>query len=250
MATPRLNITEVAENQTNKYLTINAAITKLEASGNDEYVNSSAGTGITLSETQFTSNTVFRVSGGSAAFTLTCPANIGIGTGNARRLFIVANDDTTYTCTVRSSGTGTTVDIRPGGRALVHMNNNNVTLISRTRGGGDPYDVSFYAGGTLAANQVLAHVRFTRAVNMPDDFAGSYAYAGTLPTDGNWVFDIAKNGSSLGTLTITTGGTITFVTTGGASSFAAGDRLTITAPNTPDSTGADIAITLAATLDN
>jgi hypothetical protein len=61
-------------------------------------------------------------------------------------------------------------------------------------------------------------------------------------------FDLLKNGVSFGTVTFNVSATGSF-TVASATSFAAGDVLTITAPATADSTLEDISITLVGTRD-
>jgi VCBS repeat-containing protein len=115
-------------------------------------------------------------------------------------------------------------------------------LMTRTS---EPYDVtSFLAGNPVAYAQVLG-LTFVRAVNFPSNFSGSVGSVGTNPT-ASAVYTVKRNGSSVGTVTISTSGTFTF-STSGAVSFASGDRMTIVAPSVQDATLADVAITLAGT---
>jgi expansin (peptidoglycan-binding protein) len=52
----------------------------------------------------------------------------------------------------------------------------------------------------------------------------------------------------VGAISISTGGAVTFTSSGGAAvSFAVGDRMTITAPTPADANLSDIALTLAGT---
>ncbi len=86
-----------------------------------------------------------------------------------------------------------------------------------------------------AAEVMVRHV-FQVDVDFADDFAGSVA---RLPPSGsnpgtNQVFSILKNGSAVGSLTISTAGAITWATTGGALSCSAGDELRVEAPGAPD----------------
>jgi hypothetical protein len=56
--------------------------------------------------------------------------------------------------------------------------------------------------------------------------------------------NVQVNGSSVGTITVSTGGAFTFNTAGGAVSLVVGDRLKIVAPATPDATAALASFTL------
>lgn len=108
-----------------------------------------------------------------------------------------------------------------------------------------PYDVtSFLAGNPVASGLVLG-LTFARAVNFLSNFSGSVGTVGTNPT-ASAVYTVKKNGSSVGTVAISTAGAFTF-STSGAVSFASGDRMTITAPTVQDATLGDVAMTLAGT---
>jgi hypothetical protein len=112
-----------------------------------------------------------------------------------------------------------------------------------------PFDVhTFLPGVQSSANQLLYRGKVARAVSFPANFSGSQFSASANAT-GSTVFDIKKNGSSIGDCTIGAGGTSpTFTTTGGsAQSFAAGDLLSIVGPASADATLADIGFTLAGT---
>lgn len=257
MASTHLVIPEMAASQANKYLTVNGAIAGLENAITAVYEDSNvagSSNAVVLTEAQFLGNMAFKFSGAGAAFTVeTQGSNSGLTA--TERFFVVWNADSTYTCTVQSDAAGDTVSITPGATKILLQIGDDVTELAGSVGSipttaVTPYDISFYKSGTPTSSEVIAHVETARSITMADDFAGSQCYVGTLPSDGNWVFDVAKNGSNIGTVTITTGGAITFATTGmSTETFVAGDRITVTAPATADSTGADIGITLAATTD-
>ena len=257
MASTHLVIGEMSASQANKYLTVNNAIAALENAITSIYVDTNvagSSNAIALTEAQFLGNMAFKFSGAGAAFTVTTQGQNSLTT-ITDRIFIVWNADTTYACTVQSDDTGTTVSIPAGGTAVLLQIGDDVTKIAETAGSipttaVTPYDISVFNASTLTASQIIANIEVARSITIPDDFAGSQCYVGTLPSDGNWVISIAKNGSTIGNVTITTGGTITFSTTGmSAETLVAGDRLTFTGPATPDSTGANIGITIAATTD-
>lgn len=112
----------------------------------------------------------------------------------------------------------------------------------------EPFDVQTFYPGIPTASAKIYRGKLARAVTFAANFAGSYFTASANAT-GSTVFDIQKNGSSIGSCTIGAGGvTPTFATSGGAAqSFAAGDILAIIAPGSADATLADPAITLAGT---
>lgn len=109
-----------------------------------------------------------------------------------------------------------------------------------------PFSLGFSLSGVTTqlggAGEVIPYV-FTEAADFLDDFSGSRLKAQTAAT-ASTVFTIRKNGSSIGTITVAASGTTgTFVTTGGATSFAIGDTLEIKCPDSPDATLANIGIT-------
>lgn len=69
-------------------------------------------------------------------------------------------------------------------------------------------------------------------------------YAGVAAT-GSSVFTLARNGVSVGTITVAAAGQTGTVSVGADVTFNAGDRLSVIAPGTQDATLADVAITLA-----
>ncbi len=110
-----------------------------------------------------------------------------------------------------------------------------------------PYDVVFSLGGKPPANTTYPLLTFSRAVTFPGNFAGAVGSVGANPT-ATASYTILKNGVSVGTISISTGGVFTFTSTGGtAVSFAIGDRLTISTPTAQDATLSDVAVTLAGT---
>lgn len=112
---------------------------------------------------------------------------------------------------------------------------------------GGKYRVGFSIESVVPiSNEVLLRHVFTTAATFADDFAGSQARlppAGANPGTAQ-VFTISLNGAGVGSLTISTAGVITFVTTGGALACAIGDELKITAPAAPDANIVGVSVTL------
>lgn len=109
-----------------------------------------------------------------------------------------------------------------------------------------PFTIGCFFTTTPEADEVLLRYTFAEDVDFADDFAGSVGNIATNP-DSSLVLTVSRNGSGIGTITISTGGSFTFATTGGAESFDAGDEITITAPSTPDVTAAEASFTLKGT---
>jgi hypothetical protein len=88
---------------------------------------------------------------------------------------------------------------------------------------------------------------FTDSVSFPANWSGSRASIGTTPT-ATASLEIRKNGSVVGTISISTAGVATFATTGGSAvNFVAGDSISVKAQATADATLANSAFTLRGT---
>ncbi|MBV9154461.1 MAG: hypothetical protein JO204_22060 [Alphaproteobacteria bacterium] len=110
-----------------------------------------------------------------------------------------------------------------------------------------PAYVSGSFSGSPTASQIIERYIFASAVTFPAGLSGSYGTAGT-PATASATFTIAKNGTPVGTMVFAAGASAASFAMGGATTFAAGDVLTIAAPATPDATLANLAWTLAGTL--
>jgi hypothetical protein len=239
-----LAINQIAETQNNKYLTHNDAVDILEESTNALFENAAVGAGpVTLTEVQATQYQVYKVSGGSAAFDLVFPSTINAV--NAVRHATIWKADTTWAVTVKmSTGAGTTVTLTPGQSAVIQIDYEDVVAMFTGDTAQPPYDVGLYIPGTPGDGAEVFKFVAVRGVEWADDWAGSYGHIGVNPSDGANVFTIKKNGSSVGSISISTGGVFTFATTGAETSLVAGDRLTIENQGTADSTAADIGFNL------
>lgn len=102
-----------------------------------------------------------------------------------------------------------------------------------------PYLLSFDAPGVPTASMVVFHHVFTQAVSFVASLTDSYVKAGTAAT-AQTDFDLKKNGSSIGTVRFAAAGTTASYVSISASSWVAGDILTLIAPASPDATIADI----------
>lgn len=244
-----LAITQIAENQNNKYLTHNNAVDALAQAGNRTLRNTTVGAGPwNITENEFTRNMVFRASGASANYEIRTPGTIA--TSNpTKRVFAVVNDDTVDTATVRTAGVGAQVVLPPGRAAWIEQEGDNLYQLSAwstVPTDAQPYDFGFFiAGPPGTAAIVLVHVA-ARAFTLEDNFAGSVGKVGANPT-AVAAFDVQKNEASIGSISISTSGVFTFNTTGAGVSMVAGDRIKIVAPNPQDATLADVAVTLKGT---
>jgi hypothetical protein len=107
-------------------------------------------------------------------------------------------------------------------------------------------DIVISKNGLLFNSQVLATIPITRNVWLPDDFVGAKFHCKTNPA-ATTVISVLKNGTQIGTVSISTSGVATFSTIAtGEEAFVAGDTLRIDGPSSADATLADFGITFAA----
>lgn len=109
-----------------------------------------------------------------------------------------------------------------------------------------PYSVPFGFSEIPVSDELLFLHVFAEAVTFADDWAGSQYYVGSNPS-ATFVLTIQKNGSTIGTISVSTGGIATFATSGGSTVCNVGDRLTALAPTTPDISAGNMAFTLKGT---
>ena len=215
-----LNSDDISQGSTNLYFANTLARAAVSASGSLSY-NSATGV------FSFT-DAVTSVAGRTGAITLATADISGLGT--------VASlaSDTDGTLAANS-------DTRVATQKAVK------TYVDTTVGT-KPFDVhAFYPGAPTASAKVL-RIPVARSVTFSANFAGSYGKASANAT-GSTVFDVQKNGSSIGSITFAAGAsTATFTSTGGTGqSLVAGDVLSIVAPATPDATLADPGFVLVGT---
>lgn len=107
-----------------------------------------------------------------------------------------------------------------------------------------PYKIGFFFTTTpLVSEKLLIHV-IANATTLPANFSTSVSSVGINPTS-SFVLTVKKNGSTVGTITISTLGAVTFATTGGTSvPLVAGDVVEVDGPGVADATVANVAITL------
>ena len=170
--------------------------------------------------------------------------------GISRGLFAVIND-TGFDVTVEITGQALTPPtIADGEAALLTSDGVHVRLAGGgggAAGGSTFYDIGFlYAGGPPGASELLFKWIATRDLTLPADFSGAVGHIGTNPTS-TFDLDVALDGSSIGTVSVSTAGVFSFTTTSGTEkSVTGGQRLEVVAPGSADATAADIALTLTA----
>jgi len=101
--------------------------------------------------------------------------------------------------------------------------------------------------GKPGAGAVIKRFVAVRNFTIPIAQAGSQVKANVAAT-ATAVFNLAKNGVNFGTWSFAAAGTVPTLAAAAATSFVAGDVLSITAPGAQDATLADIALNLKGTL--
>lgn len=100
------------------------------------------------------------------------------------------------------------------------------------------YDFGLQFGATPEAGFIIQRVRIGRDIIIPANmgavYAGGPSSSGGVDTnpDATWAIDVQDDGVSIGTISVSTGGVVTFTTAGGtAKSVAAGSEITFIAPS-------------------
>lgn len=188
---------------------------------------------------------------------------------------VVATLDSTvpvnFVVDILNNGPGL-LELTPNGGLLISMGNTAATSVGNVSAGfygrlfRNETQWYFGFGGTASGStrymKILAStsglpnaaqiipVTIGDSATFPANFSSpnSYGTVGTNPSASVTV-TIKKNGSTVGTAVISTGGVFTFATSGGTPwTVAPGDRVTFEFPITADATLANVSINLASTL--
>ena len=96
---------------------------------------------------------------------------------------------------------------------------------------------------TPTASELLMMYTAVESFAFANNFSGSAGSVGTNPTS-SFVLTVQKNGSNVGNVTISTGGSFTFNSGNTIVSMASGDQLRIVAPSVADATIQNVSLTL------
>lgn len=227
---------------------------------------------ISATATELAALSIYGVRTALGAFEVLLPPVASLQPGDWLELLDVDSSANTNPITVTASGTddivfqGTTAGAQVlssrGSLARLTVNGEvgslTWSMVVLTAYQSLQYRVGSFFIGTPSGSETLVIHPVTSACTFPAAFLGSVVKCGHNPAAAfvmtvyrNPVFtgDAITGGTAVGTITVSTGGAVTFATTGGlAQAFAAGDVLAISAPATPDISVACTGITLEALL--
>lgn len=238
-----LNLDQVAANQDQKEVTINDQAAQLDAAITEildvDFTGANSAGEITLTATQFRRSFEFRVSSITGAKTIILPASV------KRSIFSVVNEDSADTVTVKKGSASFAVSAGNRGIFSTDGTTNNLVKLAENSASGTPVDVALFVGGKPDNAELVMYIPFNRTVVFPAGLATSHAKANVASTSTK-VFDIQKNGASVGSITFTASVTGVFAMAA-QQTFNAGDTLGVVAPASQDATLADIGINIAGT---
>ena len=148
-----------------------------------------------------------------------------------------------FTATVEGGGSPTSsVTVEDGEFAVLHsVAGETIIKISQL------YDIAFFLAGVPTFDAVGGLLVAVRALTIPAGATGSQAYSDTPPNSGevDRVFDVQKNGSSVGSITFASLATTGTFSVASDIVLAAGDRVAIVNPASGDgeTAMANIAVT-------
>ena len=242
MSTPNLSIAHIQASQDQKEVTANAAFDALDLALTASLaVDCSAGGTISVSAADLRRH-VRLVLGGApgAGFTLEL--------ADVPRLLAMRNATDADASLTNTAGSET-VDLPAGAEVMIHSGPDGIAGVGAS--GGGVYDFGLVAFQAPPPGAVIGKVVIPRAIVIPAYFAGARGDVDTPPA-ADWSIDVTRNGLSIGTITVSTTGTITFATiAGSAVPVAPGDVLRFVADardDPPEASIAGVAVTLIAEL--
>ena len=236
--TPNLAIEHIAANQSQKEVTANTAFDTLDKAMCQPTNIALTDANLSLTDAQFLGSVYLRFTGTlTAARTITVPAK--------SKLVIVENSTTGgFSINVKTSA-GAAIVVNNADRKLLYGNGTTLLpLAEQNSVSSFPYDIGGSVAGSPGAGAILIRFPVPRAVRFPAALAGSQGVA-AVTASATAVFSIRKNGTEFATMQFAASASTATFTAATATDFAAGDILTIVAPNPADSTLADIGFSLS-----
>ncbi len=147
-----------------------------------------------------------------------------------------------FSCSGFSAVAGDTVSIHGPATADTTLASVTVTILGSTISANSPYDLQFGCGTKPASSQIIGTFVLSETITISSAFAGSICTALTAATS-TAVLGITANGSSIGSITFSSGGT-DGVFSGAGGTFDAGAVIQVFAPSVQDSTLAGVSGTV------
>lgn len=236
--TPNLLIEHIAASQAQKEVTANAAFDALDKAACQLTVIALTDADTTLTDAQFLGSFSLRFTGTlTASRTITVPA---------RAKLVLAENATTggFILSLKTSS-GAAITFNSGDRKLLYNNGTTLLVVAEfSSSGGLPYDIGGTIVGQPTASAILLRYPAPRAVRFPSGMASSRGVAGTAAA-ASATFSIRKNGTQFATMQFASSASTATFTAASDTDFAAGDVLTVIAPNPADINLADIGFALA-----
>jgi hypothetical protein len=240
--TTNLQITLIEQSQSQKEVTANEAFIVIDKAIAGRLALTSTGGTTTLTDAQ-AANAVLDVTGA-----LTSDATVVVPARS--HIFTVRNDTSGAQALTVKTASGTGITVPAGAVQTLYCDGTNVYMVGAAAAPPvttAPYDIGMFFPGKPADGALLFRVPLAREVTFADNFAGSQAKSLTASSV-TAVFNVQRNGTTIGTITFSASAVGVFATTGTASEvFAAGDILSVIAPTPQDVTLANIGITFSGT---
>lgn len=137
--------------------------------------------------------------------------------------------------------TGTGVLVADGEKKLVYSDGTNMQVVAGLQTTEYPVDVNVFFQGVPASSDIMLIYPITRQTEFPASLSASRGKSG-VAANASTTISVQKNGTQFGTVVFAAAATVpTF--TGTATTFNAGDYLSVVAPASADANLADIGIT-------
>lgn len=248
-----LAILEIAENQAQAYTTANEAFSSLEQAHNKILRITTAGATYNVTNIQHYRHAVFEFTAGvalTAVFPDKTVSPSSVSDPNTQRVFVVIARGSSVTVESAGSGGAGSIEVAEDQACMIHQDGQVLTPLffgdtSGSGGGGSglPLDLPLYIPGPIPANVTLTEIMVTSGFTLADDFVDSLGRVGVNPSVST-TLTVQRNGSSIGTIVISTAGAFTFTTSGsGSETFSVGQRLSVVS-GTTDGLVANLAVTL------
>ena len=231
MATPNLDITEVAAAQNQKHITINNALTALDnATQNfDERTITGA---LTLTASEFRASFVFILDGTpDADFSVYVPADI-------KRFFSVINKTSRMANIAVVGDGGDFVIIPPEQGGSLYCDGSDVRCLHDRH-----FEIQAFVSGSIDANAIISQTILTRSAQLLLGAPLARAYAATAPSS-RAVFNLQKNNTLIGSVVFNASSNTGTFTVDSSVDFPPGDRFCIVAPSTANAALSDVSFAI------